>query len=201
LLNIAINFPLRQTPVIAELLNSDEELLLAFSDPLRKEFAFTRLINRDQKKIYWFIRRIVIDHEDANDLVQEVFIKVWNSISSFRKESSITHWIYRIAMNVTLTFLERKKKKYDAISLDDADSELRNKLYSGKYIDGDKIQLRLQEAILTLPEKQRIVFQLRYYDEMPYEEMSGLLETSEGALKASYHHAAKKIEEFMKREA
>jgi RNA polymerase sigma-70 factor (ECF subfamily) len=192
---------LGQIPSIAQPLHTDEELLAAFSNPSEKENAFTLLINRDQKKIYWFIRRMVIDHEDANDLVQDVFIKVWNGISSFRNESSITHWIYRIAMNVTLTFLDRKKRKYDAVSLDDAEGELRNKLYSGKYIDGDKIQLKLQEAILTLPEKQRIVFQLRYYDEMPYEEMSGLLDTSEGALKASYHHAAKKIEEFMKMEA
>jgi len=178
--------------------SSDDEILKAFEDPSRKEIGFTRLIQRDQKKIYWFIRRLVIDHDDANDLVQEVFIKVWNGISTFRKESSITHWIYRIAMNACLTFLERKKKKYESVSLESSEGELRDKIYSGKEIEGDAIQLILQEAILTLPEKQRIVFQFRYYDEMPYEEMSQLLETSVGALKASYHHAARKIEDFIK---
>jgi RNA polymerase sigma factor (sigma-70 family) len=190
---------LQTTPAIAALVPSDEELLASFADPSKKEVAFTKLIRRDQKKIYWFIRRMVIDHADANDLVQDVFIKVWNGISSFRNESSITHWIYRIAMNVTLTFLERKKRKYDTTSFDDAAQELIGKLHTGNYIDGDQLQLKLQEAILTLPEKQRIVFQFRYYEEMPYEEMSRLLETSEGALKASYHHAAKKIEEFIRR--
>lgn len=180
---------------------SDEELLSLYAQPASRELAFTRLVRRDQKKIYWFIRRMVIDHDDANDLVQDVFIKVWNGLSSFRKESSITHWIYRIAMNVTLTFLERKKKKYDTVSLDEVSADLLGKLHSGKNLSADKIEMKLQEAMIALPPKQRLVFQLRYYDEMPYEEMSAVIETSEGALKASYHHAVKKVEEYLKQGA
>lgn len=144
---------------------------------------------------------MVIDHDDANDLVQDVFIKVWNGLASFRAESSILHWIYRIAMNVTLTFLERRRKKHSSISLDDVPGELMAKLHSGKYMSADRIQMRLQEAILLLPPRQRMVFHMRYYDEMPYAEMSAILETSEGALKASYHHAVKKVEEYLKQDA
>jgi RNA polymerase sigma factor (sigma-70 family) len=176
---------------------SDTEILQQFSDEAGQEKAFTLLVHRDQQRIYYFIRRLVIDHDDANDLTQEVFVKVWNNLKSFKGESSILHWIYRIAMNHTYTFLERKKRKFSWISLGDGENDLTNKLQAGKYIDGDAIQLKLQEAILTLPEKQRLVFQLRYYDELPYEEMSKITGTSVGALKASYHKAAAKIEAFM----
>ena len=176
---------------------SDAEILELFSDEGGKEKAFTLLLHRDQKRIYYFIRRLVIDHDDANDLTQEVFIKVWNNLKSFKVESSILHWIYTIALNHTYTFLERKKRKFSWTSLSDDQDDLTNKLHAGKYIDGNAIQLKLQEAILTLPKKQRLVFQLRYYDEMPYEEMSKITGTSAGALKASYHKAAAKIEAFM----
>jgi RNA polymerase sigma-70 factor (ECF subfamily) len=189
------------SPVIAPLESSDKELLDLFAHAGSRELAFTRLVRRDQKKIYWFIRRMVIDHDDANDLVQDVFIKVWNGLPSFRAESSILHWIYRIAMNVTLTFLERRRKKHSSISLDDVPGELMAKLHSSKYISADRIQMRLQEAILLLPPRQRMVFHMRYYEEMPYTEMSAILETSEGALKASYHHAVKKVEEYLKQDA
>ncbi|HYV93714.1 MAG TPA: sigma-70 family RNA polymerase sigma factor [Chitinophagales bacterium] len=175
---------------------SDEEILRQFSNEAEKEKAFTLLVHRDQKRIYYFIRRMVIDHDDANDLTQDVFIKVWNHLSSFKGESAIIHWIYKIAVNHTYTFLEKKKKKFTWSSLDD-ENELVNKLHAGKYIDGDAIQMKLQEGILTLPPKQRIVFQLRYFDEIAYEEMSKMLGTSTGALKASYHKAAEKIEAFM----
>lgn len=179
---------------------SDEELLHQYAAPDLREQAFTLLILRDQKKIYWFIRRMVIDHDDADDLVQEVFIKVWNGLPSFRGDSSLLHWIYRIAMNATLSFLEQRKKR-ESISLDDLPEELMQKLHSGKHISSERIQIKLQEAILLLPPRQRMVFQLRYYDEMPYEEMSKLLETSEGSLKASYHHAVRKVEEYLRQEA
>jgi RNA polymerase sigma-70 factor (ECF subfamily) len=175
---------------------SDEEIITAFEDTSKRELAFNWLVQRDQKKIYWFIRRMVIDHEDTNDLVQEVFIKVWNNLSTFRGESRLIYWIYRIATNLTLTFLDKKKRK-SWIPLLQVEDELLNKLQSGKYINGDAIQIKLQEAILTLPQKQRVVFQLRYYDEIPYQELSVMLSTSVGALKASYHHAAKKIEKYM----
>ena len=175
---------------------TDEEILAAFRIAEKKEQAFTWLLKRDQKKVYWLVRRMVLDHEDANDLVQDVFIRVWNSLSSFRGESRLIYWIYRIATNITLTFLDKKKRKA-FLPLEEPGSELREKLYSGNLINGTAIQLTLQEAILTLPERQRLVFQLRYYDELPYEAMSDMLETSAGALKASYHHAVKKIEKYM----
>lgn len=175
---------------------TDEEILAAFRIAEKKEQAFAWLVKRDQKKVYWLVRRMVLDHEDANDLVQDVFIRVWNSLSSFRGESRLIYWIYRIATNITLTFLDKKKRKA-FLPLEEPGSELREKLYSGNFINGTAIQLTLQEAILTLPERQRLVFQLRYYDELPYEAMSEMLETSAGALKASYHHAVKKIEKYM----
>lgn len=175
---------------------TDDEILAAFASAERKEQAFTWLVKRDQKKIYWLIRRMVLDHEDANDLVQEVFIRVWNSLPSFRGESKLIYWMYRIATNITLTFLDKKKRK-GLLPLLESSDDLKEKLYSGNFINGNAIQLHLQEAILTLPEKQRLVFQLRYYDEMPYEEMSGVFGTSVGALKASYHHAVKKVEKYM----
>lgn len=175
---------------------TDDEILAAFASAERKEQAFTWLVKRDQKKIYWLIRRMVLDHEDANDLVQEVFIRVWNSLPSFRGESKLIYWMYRIATNITLTFLEKKKRK-GLLPLPESSDDLKEKLYSGNFINGNAIQMHLQEAILTLPEKQRLVFQLRYYDEVPYEEMSGMFGTSVGALKASYHHAVKKVEKYM----
>ncbi|MBK9730810.1 MAG: RNA polymerase sigma factor [Chitinophagaceae bacterium] len=162
----------------------------------KRELAFTWLVKRDQKKIYWFIRRMVIDHDDANDLVQDTFIRAWNSLSGFRGESKIIYWLYRIATNITLTYLDKKKRKGLLPIPEEADS-LMEKLHSGNFINGNNIQMHLQEAILSLPERQRLVFQLRYYDEIPYEEMSGMLDTSVGALKASYHHAVKKVEKYM----
>ncbi|MCY7408953.1 MAG: sigma-70 family RNA polymerase sigma factor [Chitinophagales bacterium] len=176
---------------------SDQEILIAFNDASKKEKAFTWLLHRDQKKIYWFIRRMVIDHDDANDLVQEVFIKVWKSLAGFRGESKITTWLYRIASNLTITFLEQKKKKFSHIELSEGD-DLKEKLYSGTYCDGNKIQMKLQEAILTLPNTQRLIFQLRYYDELKYEEISEITGTTVGGLKANYHIAAKKVEAFIK---
>ncbi len=175
---------------------TDDEILEAFRIADRKALAFTWLVQRDQKKIYWFIRRMVIDHDDANDLVQETFIRAWNSLSGFRGESKLVYWMYRIATNITLTFLEKKKRK-GLLPMPENTEELMQKLHAGNFINGTAVQLHLQEAILTLPEKQRLVFQLRYYDEIPYEEMSGMLDTSVGALKASFHHAVKKVEQYM----
>ena len=175
---------------------TDDEILEAFRIADRKALAFTWLVKRDQKKIYWFIRRMVIDHDDANDLVQETFIRAWNSLSGFRGESKLVYWMYRIATNITLTFLEKKKRK-GLLPMPENTEELMQKLHAGNFINGTAVQLHLQEAILTLPEKQRLVFQLRYYDEIPYDEMSGMLGTSVGALKASFHHAVKKVEQYM----
>ena len=174
----------------------DTELLLQFRDPENKERAFTAIIKKYQEKLYWHIRRMVVEHEDANDVLQNVFIRVWNGLENFREDSQLYTWLYRIATNECLSYLEQQKRK-SALSFDEMESGLSNKIVADKYFDPNKLEWKLQLAITSLPEKQRIVFNLRYYDEMPYEEMSRVLETSEGALKASYHHAVKKIEEFM----
>lgn len=174
----------------------DKELLQQFKVPSEKERAFTGIIKKYQEKLYWHIRRIVVAHEDANDILQNMFIKVWNSLQNFREDSQLYTWLYRIATNETLTFLEQQKK-HSSVSLGDVESGLANQIKADQNFDPNKLEWKLQLAIQHLPEKQRIVFTLRYYDEMPYEQMSRVLETSEGALKASYHHAAKKIEDFI----
>ncbi len=174
----------------------DAELLLQFRNPPTKEKAFTAIIKKYQEKLYWHIRRMVVEHEDANDVLQNVFIRVWKALENFREDSQLYTWLYRIATNECLSFLEQKKKKL-AVSLSDVESGLSNSIKADKYFDPNKLEWKLQLAMQQLPEKQRVVFNLRYYDEMPYEEMSKVLDTSEGALKASYHHAVKKIEDFI----
>ncbi|WP_018611114.1 RNA polymerase sigma factor [Segetibacter koreensis] len=174
----------------------DKDLLQQFKQPAEKERAFTEIIKKYQEKLYWHIRRIVVDHDDANDILQNMFIKVWNSLNNFREDSQLYTWLYRIATNECFTFLEQLKRR-SAVSLTDVESGLVNKLKADQNFNANKLEWKLQLAIQHLPEKQRIVFTLRYYDEMPYEEMSRVLETSEGALKASYHHAAKKIENYI----
>ncbi|HET6254109.1 MAG TPA: sigma-70 family RNA polymerase sigma factor [Puia sp.] len=176
--------------------NQDTELLLQFRDPATREKAFTAIIRKYQEKLYWHIRRMVVEHEDANDVLQNVFIRVWNGLDNFREDSQLYTWLYRIATNECLSFLEQQKRKSSA-SLDEMESGLSNKVIADKYFDPNKLEWKLQLAIQQLPEKQRVVFTLRYYDEMPYEEMSRVLDTSEGALKASYHHAVKKIEDYI----
>lgn len=140
---------------------------------------------------------MVVVHDDADDVLQNVFIKVWKGLENFREDSQLYTWMYRIATNECLTFLEQQKKK-SSVSLSDVEAGLSNKVKADDNFNSNKLEWKLQLAIQQLPEKQRLVFNLRYYDEMPYEEMSKILETSEGALKASYHHAAKKIEDFIK---
>ena len=174
----------------------DKELLLQFKETALKERAFTGIIKKYQEKLYWHVRRMVVDHDDANDVLQNMFIKVWNGLDNFREDSQLYTWLYRIATNESLTFLEQQKKR-SSVSLSDSDGMLANKLKAEKDFDSKKIEWKLQLAMQQLPEKQRVVFNLRYYDEMPYEEMSRVLETSEGALKASYHHAVKKIENYL----
>ena len=173
-----------------------KELLYEFSQPLLKEKAFTAIIKKYQEKLYWHIRRMLVDHDDTNDVLQNMFIKVWKGLENFREDSQLFTWLYRIATNECLTFLEQRKKR-TSVGLDDDESGLSNTIKADEGFDANKLEWKLQLAIQKLPEKQRLVFNLRYYDEMPYEEMSRVLDTSEGALKASYHHAAKKIEDFI----
>lgn len=174
----------------------DKELLLQFGNPATKERSFTLIIKKYQEKLYWHIRRMVINHDDANDVLQNMFIKVWKALENFREDSQLYTWLYRIATNESLTFLAKEKKRA-SVSLSDVETGLSNKLEAEKHFDANKLEWKLQAAIQELPEKQRVVFNLRYYDEMPYGKMSQVLETSEGALKASYHHAVKKIENYI----
>jgi len=176
---------------------NDTELLLQFRDPATKEKAYTAIIKKYQEKLYWHIRRMVVSHDDTNDVLQNVFIRVWKGLENFREDSQLYTWLYRIATNECLTFLEQQKKR-SAVSLSEVEPGLSEKIKADENFDANKLEWKLQLAIQQLPEKQRVVFQLRYYEEMPYEEMSRVLETSEGALKASYHHAVKKIEEYIK---
>ena len=174
----------------------DSELLRQFRNPATKEAAFTSIIKKYQERLYWHIRRIVVSHDDANDVLQNVFIRVWNGLENFKEESQLYTWLYRIGTNESLTFLESQKKRA-SVNYDDVESSLENKVKADQHFDPNKLEWKLQLAIQQLPEKQRVVFSLRYYDEMPYEEMSRVLDTSEGALKASYHHAVKKIEDYI----
>lgn len=177
---------------------SDQDLLAEFKNESSREKAFTKIIQKFQEKLYWHIRRMVVNHEDANDVLQNTFIKAWNYLDGFRGDSNLYTWLYRIGTNETLTFLEKEKKR-KSISLSDDDNSPIYKLRAEPGFDANKLEWKLQEAIQSLPEKQRIVFSLRYYDEMPYEQMSQVLETSTGALKASYHHAVKKVEAYIKK--
>jgi RNA polymerase sigma-70 factor, ECF subfamily len=171
----------------------DREILDLFQDEKSRNAALTKLIDKYQQRLYWHIRKIVISHDDSDDVLQNTFIRVWKGLANFRGESRLFTWMYRIATNEALSFL-RNKQKMQVTSIHPIEYQLGKSLESDPYFTGDAIQLKLQQAILSLPEKQRIVFNLRYYDEMPYEQMSEILETSVGALKASYHIAAKKIE-------
>ncbi len=165
-------------------------------DPKLCKAAFGKVIEHYSSQLYWQIRRMVIDHDDANDVLQNTFLKAWTSIDNFRGDAKLSTWLYKIAINESITFVN-KKKAMNQMSIDDDESFLVNQLESDEWFDGDEAQRNLQRAIATLPEKQRLVFNLRYYDEMKYDEMSEILGTSEGALKASYHHAVKKIEQFL----
>lgn len=175
---------------------NDDKLLKQLSDPATRREAFSGVVRQYSEALYWKIRRIVINHEDANDVMQNTFIKAWNNLDDFRNLSKFSTWLYRIAINESLDFL-RKQKASARISADE-DLSVSNHLMADEYFDGDETQALLQEAISHLPDVQRTVFTLRYYDEMKYSEMSKMLGTSEGALKASYHLAVRKITEYVK---
>lgn len=175
---------------------SDKELLEQFRIESTRNYAFNLIIRKYQQKIYYLIRRMVIDHDDANDVTQNTFIKIWNGLDNFREDSQLYTWIYRIATNESLTFLKKKRTKF-FIPFGDVEYELSNNLQNDITFNADKLERKLQQAILTLPEKQRLVFNLRYYDNMKYEDMSKVLGVTTGALKASYHLAVKKIEKII----
>jgi len=174
----------------------DKELLDKIRNPDTRSYGFNLLVRAYQQKVYWHARKMVIDHDDADDVTQEVFIKVHRHIDSFREDARLYTWIYRIATNECLNFLQKKKRRF-FMPIGDVEGELAEKLDHVPGLNGEEIQLRLQKALLTLPAKQRIVFNMKYFDDLTYEDISEATGTSVGALKASYHHAVKKIEEFL----
>lgn len=174
---------------------NEKETILMLQDPSTQRKAFERIVKAYSEQLYWQIRRMVVSHDDANDLLQNTFIKAWTNLDYFRGDAKLSTWLYRIAFNECLNFLNKQRAE-NQLSIDDADAALANKLESDPYFNGDETQRLFQKAILQLPEKQRIIFNLKYFQEMKYEDMSEILGTSVGALKASYHHAVKKIEDF-----
>ncbi len=174
----------------------DSTLGIELQDPAKRRSAFSRVVTLYGEKLYWQIRKMVLNHDDADDLLQNTFMKAWSNLDYFRGEAKISTWLFKIAINECITFLNRQRLQNN-ISIDDTDIFLLERLKSDDYFCGDEIQLKLQKAILTLPEKQRLVFNMKYFDDMKYDEISEIVGTSVGALKASYHHAVKKIEEYL----
>lgn len=177
----------------------DAELLAKIRNPETRNYGFNMLVRTYQQKVYWLARKMVIDHDDADDVTQEVFIKVHKAIDGFREDAQLYTWLYRIATNECLTFMKKKRRRF-FLPIGDAEGELAEKIEATPAISGDEVQKKLQKALLTLPDKQRLVFNLKYYEDMSYEQMAEVTGTSEGALKASYHHAVKKIEDFLNRD-
>lgn len=176
---------------------SDSELIRRFRDGIDRNDAFSQIVRRYQERLYWHIRKIVISHEDTDDVLQNTFLKAYEALGKFRGDASLFTWLYRIATNESLSHIKRKKRN-NYPTLGDNKAYFENTLVSDVYFSGDEIQEKFQKALLKLPEKQKIVFSLRYYEEMKYEEMSEILDTSVGALKASFHHAIKKLEQYLK---
>lgn len=177
---------------------NEKEIVILLQDPTRQREAFERIVKEYSEQLYWQIRRLVISHDDANDILQNTFIKAWTNIEYFRGDAKISTWLYRIALNECLTFLN-KQRACQQFSIDETDAEMLNKLESDIYFDGDESQKIFFQAIKHLPEKQQMVFNLKYFKEMKYEDISEIMGTSIGALKASYHHAVKKIEVFLEK--
>lgn len=175
---------------------SDADILELISKKATFDKGFSLLMDRYQERLYWHVRRIVVDHDDADDVIQNTFIKVFKGLSGFKRRSKLYTWLYRIATNESMSFLQKRKRHLTQST--DSEGSLTLNLAADPYFDGDEVQARLVQAVGQLPDKQRVVFNMRYYDEMKYSEISEILGTSTGALKASYHHAAKKIEHFFK---
>ena len=178
---------------------NEREVLALLQDESTQRRGFEMVVGQYSEQLYWQIRCMVLSHEDASDLLQNTFIKAWTNIDYFRAEAKLSTWLYRIALNECLTFLN-KQRAAATVSLDDPEADMLQKLEGDPYFSGDRLQLTLQKALMALPEKQRMVFNLKYYQDMKYEEMSEIFGTSVGALKASYHHAVKKIEKFLEEE-
>ena len=177
-------------------MNKEAEFIAQLQNPATKESAFRELVHLYKERLYWHIRKIVIRHEDADDVLQNTFIKVYRSIDKFKGESKLYSWLYRIATNEAITHLNKQAKRLQ-INNEEHKANLINNLQADVYFDGEEIQIKLQKAIAALPEKQQLVFNMKYFDEIKYKDMADILDTSEGALKASYHIAVKKIESYL----
>lgn len=175
---------------------NEREVLKLLQDEKTQKQGFEMIVAEYSGQLYWQIRRMVFSHDDANDVLQNTFVKAWTNIDYFRAEAKLSTWLYRIALNECLTFLN-KQRALNTVAIDDPEADVIQRLEGDSYFSGDRAQMLLQKALLELPEKQRMVFNLKYYQEMKYEEMSEIFGTSVGALKASYHHAVKKIEKFL----
>lgn len=180
---------------MAEDLPQDPQLIERLRSPKTCRAAFAEVVEAYSQPLYWQIRRMVQTHDDANDLLQNTFMKAWLSLENFRGNAKLSTWLYKIAINEGLAFLERERRR-TSTSLDDEEANIASRIEADTYIDGDSLAQRLRLAIATLPEKQRLVFNMKYFDDMKYEEMSEVLGTSVGALKASYHLASKKIAQY-----
>ena len=178
------------------MLVAETQLIEELKEPKTQEQAFRKLMSEYKERLYWHIRKIVISHDDADDVLQNTFIKVYKNINTFKAESKLYSWMYRIATNEAITFINKRAKEKN-IDVSELQYKLAENLEADVYFDGNEMQLQLQKAIATLPQKQQLVFNMRYFDEMKYDDMSEILETSVGSLKASYHHAVKKIENFL----
>jgi len=177
----------------------EEDLLIKqLKNAQTQDKAFRELMSQYKERLYWHIRKIVISHDDTDDVLQNTFVKVYRNINKFNAESKLYSWMYRIATNESITFINKRAKR-NTVDVDEMQLQLVNNLEADVYFDGTAIQLQLQKAIATLPQKQQLVFNMKYFDDMKYQEISEVLETSVGALKASYHHAVKKIETLLKR--
>ncbi|MEM9363704.1 MAG: RNA polymerase sigma factor [Bacteroidota bacterium] len=176
---------------------AEEILVDQLKNPETREKAFAVLLNTHKERLYWHIRRIVLNHDDADDVLQNTFIKVYRNIEGFKGDSKLYSWMYRIATNESLTFIKQRSKK-SGISDEELKTRMVENLEADIYFEGSEIQLKLQKALATLPDKQKLVFNMKYYQEMKYDEISEVLETSVGALKTSYHLAVKKIEAYIK---
>ena len=177
-------------------MTDEKEFIQQLLNPKTQDLAFQKLLSDYQKPLYSHIRNIVLSHDDADDVLQNTFVKVFQHLKNFKGESKLFSWMYRIATNEALTFLSQKAK-LSGISSEDLQNKTIDNLKADIYFDGDEIQIKLQKAIVTLPEKQQLVFKMKYFEELKYEEISEILGTSVGALKASYHHAVKKIELYV----
>ncbi|MDE5847282.1 MAG: sigma-70 family RNA polymerase sigma factor [Muribaculaceae bacterium] len=173
----------------------EKKLIEQLQDPKTASAAFDNLMRAYGEPVYWQIRKLVVRHEDADDILQNVFLKAWNNLKHFRGEAKLSTWLFKIAINESINFINKEKTRNQISSEEGDDSFLLNNIQADEYFDGDELQAELLKAVAKLPEKQRLVFNMRYFDEMKYEDISEILGTSVGALKASYHHAVKKIEE------